>query len=80
MQPCTHQLVVSTHASVRRRQVLFLPQRDDVDVSTHASVRRRLRRCRRRLGRRSFNSRLREEATVVCDSGSTAPWFQLTPP
>ena len=56
--------IVSTHASVRRRQAD--EQRCNVAgwVSTHASVRRRrLRAGSVGQARRSFNSRLREEAT-----------------
>ena len=41
MQPCTHQLVVSTHASVRRRLLNSARWVCKPGVSTHASVRRR---------------------------------------
>ena len=74
-------IVVSTHASVRRRQPRRPLRIPAFAVSTHASVRRRHEMYSPTSTRSSFNSRLREEATiqfpvaVVIDRR-----FQLTPP
>ena len=55
---------VSTHASVRRRRPINVVRFCSAPVSTHASVRRRLSSpIQSRPSKKSFNSRLREEAT-----------------
>ena len=51
--------------------MLFLPQGNDIGVSTHASVRRRPQGSTARTGGRSFNSRLREEATSTRDAAKS---------
>ena len=55
---------VSTHASVRRRRLRDLRRAGAARVSTHASVRRRRRGPDGAGDPYSFNSRLREEATL----------------
>ena len=80
--PCRCSGRVSTHASVRRRPALSQGHLPTFAVSTHASVRRRPASARRQRGKlRSFNSRLREEATSISEATAwKVEKFQLTPP